>query len=142
MPAQPPELAVIGAAKTLAGHVFKITQGAPKQYRFSLSGRMQNMALELVRLLYSANETYVDMKLLRDMDKSIEALAKRKKYESDSERFFMERHLKGEMDFPDISQRLNSWLGHAEHGHTWHLRRKIFARAVFTRNSEKGEGIV
>jgi hypothetical protein len=87
-----PELAVIGAAKQLAGHVFKITQSAPKQYRFSLSGRMQNMALDIVGLLYSANETFVDMKLLGDMDKSIAAL-RGKTYASEQERFFSENKL-------------------------------------------------
>jgi len=87
------EFAVIGGAKKLAGHVFKITQSAPKQYRFSLCGKMQNLSLDIVGLLYSANETFIDMKLLGDMDKSIRAISGKKEYATETERFFNENKL-------------------------------------------------
>jgi hypothetical protein len=50
---------------------------------------------------------------------------------------YRRKYADGEMEYKDIAQRLNSWLGHAEHGHTWHLRKKIFENAVFTRGKEK-----
>ena len=53
------ELRVITAAKKLASYVFTITQKAPKQFRFSLVGRMQGYVLDVVESLYRANEVYV-----------------------------------------------------------------------------------
>ncbi len=68
------DLAVFTRAKELAKCIFLMTQDAPKKFRFSLVGRMQALSLQLVGHLYRANEVYVDLKLLQDLDRSIEAL--------------------------------------------------------------------
>ena len=54
------ELQVITTAKDLAGYVMTITQKSPKQFRFSLIGRMQGYALDTVEELYAANDVYLD----------------------------------------------------------------------------------
>lgn len=48
------ELKVITAAKMLASYVMTITQKSPKQFRFSLVGRMQEYVLNIVEELYKA----------------------------------------------------------------------------------------
>ena len=53
------ELQVITFAKNLCGYVMTITQKAPKQFRFSLVGRMQSYVLDIVEELYYANDIYV-----------------------------------------------------------------------------------
>lgn len=37
----------------------------------------------------------------------------------------------GEADWPEIQQRVNSWLGHAQWGDTWRLREELFGEAPF-----------
>lgn len=46
------ELQVITAAKNLCSYVMTITQKCPKQFRFSLIGRMQEYVLGIVEALY------------------------------------------------------------------------------------------
>ena len=53
------EMAVITKAKLLSNYLFQVTQHAPKKFRFSLVGRMQTLALDVISELYKANETYV-----------------------------------------------------------------------------------
>ncbi len=40
------------------------------------------------------------------------------------------------MDTEAIERSLYSWLGHAEHGDTWGLRRATLERFVFTKESD------
>lgn len=87
------DLMVIAASKKLAEHIFRVGQRAPKQYRFSLIGRLQNLSLDIVGLLYRANETFIDQKMLTDMDKSIQALTGRGGYATEQERYFHENKL-------------------------------------------------
>jgi len=47
-----------------------------------------------------------------------------------------EQYARGEIEYEDIKQRLNSWLGHAKHGHTYRLRVKILQSAVFKKDWE------
>ena len=42
------ELNVITAAKNLASYVMTITQSCPKQFRFSLVGKLQGYVLDIV----------------------------------------------------------------------------------------------
>lgn len=53
------ELQVITFAKNLCNYVMTITQKSPKQFRFSLIGRLQEYVLDIVEELYYANDIYV-----------------------------------------------------------------------------------
>ena len=53
------ELQVITFAKDLCNYVMTITQKSPKQFRFSLIGRLQGYVLDIVEELYYANDIYV-----------------------------------------------------------------------------------
>ena len=53
------ELQVITFAKNLCSYVMTITQKSPKQFLFSLIGRMQGYVLDIVEELYYANDIYV-----------------------------------------------------------------------------------
>lgn len=53
------ELQVITYAKNLCSYVMTITQKSPKQFRFSLVGRLQEYVLNIVEELYFANSIYV-----------------------------------------------------------------------------------
>lgn len=53
------ELQVITHAKNLLNYVMTITQKSPKQFRFSLVGRMQDYVLNIVEELYYANDIFV-----------------------------------------------------------------------------------
>ena len=53
------ELQVITHAKNLCAYVMTITQKSPKQFRFSLVGRMQGYVLDVVEELYYANDIFV-----------------------------------------------------------------------------------
>jgi hypothetical protein len=53
------ELQVITFVKNLCSYVMTITQKSPKQFRFSLIGRMQGYVLDIVEELYYANDIYV-----------------------------------------------------------------------------------
>ena len=59
MAATQSELKVITFAKNLLSYVMTITQKSPKQFRFSLIGRMQGYVLDIVEELYYANDIYV-----------------------------------------------------------------------------------
>ena len=53
------ELQVITKAKNLLDYVMTITRKSPKEFRFSLIGRMQGYVLDVVENLYYANDIYV-----------------------------------------------------------------------------------
>ncbi len=40
----------------------------------------------------------------------------------------------GKIDWSDVSQSIQSWIAHLDHGDTWQLRKKIFSSLVFSRN--------
>jgi retron-type reverse transcriptase len=42
-------------------------------------------------------------------------------------------YARGKIGIRDVSQSLQSWLAHLEHGDTWQLRQKLFASLVFAR---------
>ncbi len=52
------ELTVILKAKELASYILTITDKSPKRFRFTLSSRLQNYALDIIENLYLANETF------------------------------------------------------------------------------------
>jgi len=45
------------------------------------------------------------------------------------------QYTKGEIEYAEVKRRLNSWIGHAKHGHTYHLRTHILKDAVFHREA-------
>ena len=47
----------------------------------------------------------------------------------------------GDIDCQDISQSLQSWIAHLEHGDTWRLRETLFASLVFTRGAKAGQAL-
>jgi hypothetical protein len=51
-------------------------------------------------------------------------------------RAFKRKFAQGEITFAQIKGSLQSWMAHASHGHTYHLRQRIIRRCVFT----KGDG--
>ena len=51
------ELGVITKAKELWKYIFTVTQKSPKQFRFTFTGRMQNLVLSIMENLIRANDT-------------------------------------------------------------------------------------
>ena len=49
------ELTVITRAKELCQYILLVTDHSPKKFRFTLVGRMQNYALDIIENLYLAN---------------------------------------------------------------------------------------
>jgi retron-type reverse transcriptase len=50
-------------------------------------------------------------------------------------RCFQECYRRGEMSWEEIRQSVYSWIAHASHADSWHLREDIFAEAVFRREA-------
>ena len=53
------ELGVIAKAKELSGYILTVTAKSPKRFRFTLTSRLQNYALDVIESLYLANEVFV-----------------------------------------------------------------------------------
>ena len=87
------ELTAITKARELGGKVFDVTEKAPKKYRFTIVSRLQNLCLEVISDISRANEVFVDVKLLSDLDKSIKALSEQKQFQSDAERYYIQNKL-------------------------------------------------
>lgn len=43
----------------------------------------------------------------------------------------------GQLSLENVNQRIQSWIGHASHADTWHLRRRMFANTIFQRDRAK-----
>ncbi len=56
---QQSELTVITKANDLCTYVLTITEKSPKRFRFTLTGKMQNLTLDVIDNLYRANEVFV-----------------------------------------------------------------------------------
>lgn len=54
------ELTVITKAKDLCSYIFTVTQKSPKQFRFTFTSKLQNLAMEIIENIYRANETFVE----------------------------------------------------------------------------------
>ena len=70
------ELAVITKAKDVCNYIITVTDKSPKKFRFTLIGRMQNYALDIIEGMIMANEVYVTEK---GRSINIEALKERQK---------------------------------------------------------------
>ncbi len=70
------ELAVITKAKDVCNYIITVTDKFPKKFRFTLIGRMQNYALDIIEGMIMANEVYVTEK---GLGVNIEALKERQK---------------------------------------------------------------
>jgi len=53
------EMSVVMKAKDLCRYVMTITEKSPKQYRFTFTSRLQNLALDIIQNLYRANDTFI-----------------------------------------------------------------------------------
>lgn len=53
------ELQVTQKAKELGDYIFRISERVPKKFRFTLTGRLQNTALDVIEFIYMANEVFV-----------------------------------------------------------------------------------
>ncbi len=53
------EPTIITKAKDLCRYVLTVTEKSPKRFRFTLTGRMQNLALDIIEQAYRANEIYM-----------------------------------------------------------------------------------
>jgi hypothetical protein len=56
MSTPPSELKVITECKRLNEYVFHVTEKSPRKYRYSLVERMDNLCLDVISLLYGAND--------------------------------------------------------------------------------------
>ena len=59
MPQTKSELVVVMMAKDLCRYVMTIIRKSPKQYRFTFTTRMQNLAMDIIEDIYLANDTFV-----------------------------------------------------------------------------------
>ncbi len=53
------ELSVITKAKELCSYILTVTEKSPKRFRFTLTGKLQNYAINVIEMLIKANEIYV-----------------------------------------------------------------------------------
>lgn len=61
-----PDIMVIAKAKHLSALVFEVTERSPKRFRFTLVGRMQNLSLDIISNIYRANDTFIDVKAIKE----------------------------------------------------------------------------
>ena len=87
------DLTAVTKARELGGKIFAVTEKSPKKYRFTIASRLQNLSLEVISEISRANEVFVDVKLLVDLDKSIKALSEQKQFQSDTERFYIQNKI-------------------------------------------------
>ena len=71
---KPSELSVIIKAKDLCSYILTVTAKSPKRFRFTLTSRLQNYALNIIENLYRANE----VRLVKDRP---DTAAKRSEYQ-------------------------------------------------------------
>jgi len=53
------ELVAITKAKDLCAYILEVTEKSPKRFRFTITARMQNFALDIIEKLYRANDVFV-----------------------------------------------------------------------------------
>ena len=53
------ELSVITKAKDLCSYILTVTEKSPKRFRFTLTTKLQNYALNIIEDLYRANEVFL-----------------------------------------------------------------------------------
>ena len=53
------ELSVITKAKDLCSYILTVTEKSPKRFRFTLTSKLQNYALNIIENLYRANEVFL-----------------------------------------------------------------------------------
>ncbi len=53
------ELSVITKAKDLCSYILTVTEKSPKRFRFTLTTKLQNYALNIIEDLYRANEGFL-----------------------------------------------------------------------------------
>ncbi|MDR1135441.1 MAG: four helix bundle protein [Clostridiales Family XIII bacterium] len=66
------ELTVVMKAKDICTYVITVTQKSPKQFRFTLVSRMQNLAMDIVENIYRANEVLIGRGTQSDPEKRLD----------------------------------------------------------------------
>ena len=72
------ELNVITIAKDLCSYILTVTDNSPKKFRFTLTIRLQNYALDVVYYLNMANDVYMR---IDDRQLFLEAVRMRRSYQ-------------------------------------------------------------
>ncbi len=54
------ELSIVTKAKELCSYIITVTQKSPKQFRFTIVTRLQNLALDIIGEIYKANDVFVN----------------------------------------------------------------------------------
>ena len=54
------ELSVIVKAKDLCSYILVVTEKSPKRFRFTITSKLQNYALNVLENLYRANEVFLE----------------------------------------------------------------------------------
>ena len=54
------ELLVVTKAKDLCRYIMTVTQKTPKQYRFTFTTRLQNLAMDVIENIYLANSIFMN----------------------------------------------------------------------------------
>lgn len=76
------ELTVFTKVQDLIEYSLSITDKFPKKVRFTVTSRIQNTSLDIYNFLIEANETFIDLKTLKDMKKTINSLEHKRKNQS------------------------------------------------------------
>ena len=53
-----------------------------------------------------------------------------------------EQWAQGDVEWEEIAMRINSWIGHAQHGRTWRVRAHLFDRFPFNLSEGKRDGLI
>jgi len=102
-----PELTVVSKTKDLIRLLHTYTKASPKKYRHTIVADLINAARQGLENIYFANATYVETKTIKDMEKTLDALAKKQSeskqavLENESKQAVLSNELAGQQSFFD-----------------------------------------
>lgn len=67
---------MINKAEELSNYILKTTDKSPRKFRFTLISKLQNNSLNIHAKLNEANDTFIDLKILGGLDRSIASATK------------------------------------------------------------------
>ena len=121
------DLQVITFAKNLCSYIMTITQKSPKQFRFSLIGRMQNYTMDIIEELYFANEIFVKPEnktaLIQRREHQRRAMSRLKLLVYVAQ-LSMEQGAIQPKQFEQICLPACGYENHMSYGNTWKMRNK------------------
>ena len=80
------DLLVTQKAKELCDYVFLISERMPKKTRFTLTVRLQNLALDVISHIYTANEVFIRHDRDRERDRGTDVLSEESRHELEAGR--------------------------------------------------------